>query len=210
MATFSERLVLLINFLLVPLRLAIPQPVIEKIPLLKTNREERFGRVLAEYRGKALDIGCRHNVIIKKYRELGNCGEGVDIYHWDGADLIVEDTSRLPYESETFDTVSIVASLNHIPNRIDVLKEAHRLLRRDGRLVITNLTPFVSKVWHVFCFWDREYAVRGGLQEGEVWGFTDKQLMQLVEAAGFRLIKKSGFLWGLNHLYVFGRNRVAS
>jgi len=191
-----------VNFLCVPLRLMIPQPLLARIPVLRTNEEERRNRVLAEYRGKALDLGCGANRLIRTYRESGRKGSGVDVYDWDGPDLIVPDTSRLPFAPRSFDTISFVACLNHIPNRFDALQEAGRVLKPGGRVIITNLTPVVSMVWHKLAFWDADQHERG-MKAGEVWGFSDRQLRELLDQAGFRCVKKVGFMWRLNHLYVF-------
>ena len=112
-----EKLVDFINFALVPLRLVIPQPILRKIPLLRTNLEERTRVVIAEYEGNALDIGCGTNVLIEQYRSIGNKGEGVDVYPWKDDIVIVKDTTCLPFETAEFDSVSFVACINHIPNR---------------------------------------------------------------------------------------------
>lgn len=194
-----------INFLLVPLRLLIPQPILLKIPLLRSNEEERKRRVIAEYIGSALDVGCGNNKIVKDYRQKGNNGVGIDVHDFGGADNIFENTACLPFESESFDTISFVACLNHIPNRLDVLKEAHRLLKADGKLIITNLTPRISLIWHKFAYWDIDQNERG-IQDGEIWGFTDKQLRSLLDQAGFNVTRRTSFMWGLNHLYVCCRN----
>lgn len=208
MNKFSQMLIDSVNFICVPLRLAIPQPIIRKIPVLRTNEEERSYRTLTEYRGRALDIGCGSNRIIKSYRAAGNQGMGVDVYGWDGPDLIVEDTSRLPYDSNSMDTISFVACLNHIPNRVAVLKESRRILKPDGRVLITNLTPIISRTWHRVAFWDADQHERG-MKEGEVFGFNDRELREMLDKAGFTFVKRIGFMWGLNHLYVFRPTRSA-
>lgn len=192
----------LLNFLTVPIRLMIPQPLLAKMPFLRTNEDERLYRVLAEYRGAALDIGCGNNRVIKTYRSEGHRGLGVDVYSWEGPDMIVEDTAILPFDSQSFDTISFVACLNHIPNRGEVLLEARRLLKPGGCVVITNLTPRISYIWHKIAVWDRDQKTRG-MNDGEVWGFTDKQLQSLLSSAGFRLTKRKHFMWGLNNLYIF-------
>src|SRR5262249_4425778 len=123
-----------LNQVLLPLKLLIPQPVIRRIPLLKTNAEIRTGVVLNAARGRLLDIGCGTNRLVAQYRGGGGDGVGVDVYPWEGVDLIVEDTSKLPYPDASFDTISFVACINHIPNRIDVLREAHRVLKPGGQV----------------------------------------------------------------------------
>lgn len=202
MKRLTQLLIDAANFICVPLRLAIPQPFIAKIPILRTNEEERSYRTLAEYRGVALDIGCGSNRIIKNYRDAGHQGTGVDVYGWDGPDLIVQDTAHLPYDSHSIDTISFVACLNHIPNRVDVLNESRRLLKPAGRVLITNLTPVISRIWHRIAFWDADQHERG-MKEGEVWGFSDTELREMLDKAGFTFVKRIGFMWGLNHLYIF-------
>ena len=48
----------------------------------------------------------------------------MDVYPWPGADVIVPDTAALQWESGSFDTITIIAALNHIPNRAAVLNSA--------------------------------------------------------------------------------------
>ncbi len=197
-----SRIINIVNYFFVPIRLIIPQPLVAKIPLLRTNEEERAYRVLTEYRGKALDVGCGANRIIKTYRLFGHEGIGVDVYDWHGPDMVVLNTANLPFDFQSFDTISFVACLNHIPNRDDVLRETRRLLKPDGQIIITNLSPLVSRIWHKIAFWDDDQHIRG-MKEGEVWGFSERELYNIVTAHGFRLKKRVGFMWGLNHLYIF-------
>jgi SAM-dependent methyltransferase len=191
-----------LNRALLPAKLVVPQPFIARIPGLTTNLEIRTGLVLHEVTGRLLDIGCGENHLVRKYRLAGGEGAGVDVHPWPGVDLLVENSARLPYADKAFDTITLVACINHIPNRVDVLGEARRLLAPTGRLVLTNLTPGLSRLWHFWAFWDEDQNERG-LKPGEVYGFTHASLMELLACAGFRLIKRQKFSWGLNSLYVF-------
>ncbi len=158
----------------------------------------RIKTVLPHITGKALDIGCGTNELMKTY---GN-GIGVDVFDFGGADLIVADTSALPYEDASFDTVSIIAALNHIPYREKVLTEAHRLLRPGGTLLITMIPPGISKIWHVVRSpWDRDQHERG-MEEEEVYGLTRKEMRTLLANASFELKKEIPFMLGVNTLTV--------
>jgi hypothetical protein len=78
-----------------------------------TLEEERLDAVLPHVHGRLLDIGAGPNTLVRRY---GN-GVGVDVHDWGGGVMVVENTARLPFSDQTFDTITFVACLNHIPNR---------------------------------------------------------------------------------------------
>lgn len=201
---YPSRFACWMNNILFPLKLIIPQPIVKKIPGLLTNEDIRIRFVLIYINGKLLDIGCGNNRLVKSYLQMGGEGTGVDVYNWDDSVLLVKDTSDLPFEAKTFDTITFVASINHIPNRLEVLKEAHRLLAGDGRIILTNLSPFISKIWHKWAFWDKDQHERG-IEEGEIWGFKERDLAKLLNQAGFKVIKKQKFSWRINQVYFCGK-----
>jgi len=49
-------------------------------------------------------------------------------------------SQRLPFEDHTFTTVIGIDSMNHVPGRLQVLKEWARVLRPGGRLLFTDPT----------------------------------------------------------------------
>jgi SAM-dependent methyltransferase len=84
-----------------------------------------------------------------------------------------------------------------------VIAECRRVLRPDGRVVVTMLTPGISRVWHWLRRpWDPDQRHRG-MQPGEVYGFSPSEMNALFEAHGFRLHSSRRFMLGLNRLYVF-------
>ena len=114
----------------------------DKMDLLE---DQRINVVMPYIKGKLLDIGCGYNNLVKKY---GN-GIGVDVYPWRGVDMVAKKTSSSPFENSSFDTITFLACLNHIPYRRDALKEARRLLKPDGTLLITMISPFFGKMAHI-------------------------------------------------------------
>jgi SAM-dependent methyltransferase len=160
----------------------------------------RVRAVLPHVSGRLLDVGCGSNRLVRHHAN----GIGVDVHPWPGADVIVTDTATLQWQSASFDTVTIVAALNHIPNRAAVLVECRRVLRPGGRVIITMLTPRTSRIWHwIRAPWDADQRDRG-MQPGEVYGFTSAQLVELFGRAGFALLSQRRFMLGLNCLYIFG------
>lgn len=165
----------------------------------------RIHAVLPHLRGRVLDIGCGTNDLLRRYRQRQPTAEaaesvGVDVFDWPGADLLVDDSSTLPYADASFETVAFVASLNHIPNRVDVLRECRRLIRGGGQVVVTMLPPRLSWAWHqVRRPWDADQIERG-MQPGEVYGLTRRQIDDLLRKAGFEPVGHCRFMLGMNLL----------
>jgi len=134
-------------------------------------------------------------------RSHGN-GVGIDVYQWGTVDVVVVDTAALAFPDESFDSVSIVAALNHIPNRADVLREAHRVLRADGRLIVTMIPPCLSRVWHfVRKPWDVDQKERR-MKSEEVYGLTREEMRGLLEGSGFEVLLEKPFMLRANCLTV--------
>lgn len=192
-----------VDTVLFPVKMIIPQPLIAYMPWMLTNEQIRTGLVGHRLQGRVLDIGCGTNRMIQEYRKKGGDGIGVDIFPWPGADLIVNETANLPFPEDSFDTISFVACFNHIPNRENVLEEAKRLLRANGQVILTNLSPPVSFIWHTFNhFWGPDQKERG-IHSGEVMGFNKSELLRIFADHGFRNALFFSFSWGLNQLYIF-------
>jgi len=164
----------------------------------------RVKTVLPYIEGKLLDIGCGTNHLVKNY---SGDGVGVDVYKWDNVDLVVENTADLPYKNNSFDTVTILAALNHIPNRTEVLSEANRVLKKEGKLIITMIPPTISAIWHKIREpWDEDQHERG-MKEGEVYGLTHKQIKNLLSEAGFRISYTKRFMLKINLLVVSSKSK---
>lgn len=160
--------------------------------------DERVIEVLMRARGRLLDIGCGSNTLVRSY---GN-GVGVDVFPWEGCDVVIEDSALLPFGDGEFDTVSYVACLNHIHNRATSLKEARRVLKDDGQVLITMISPRVGSFVHWFrSRHDPDGLSRSVDHDHELPGMTDGQIEASLEAAGLRLEAKAGFVFGLNHIY---------
>lgn len=163
-----------------------------------TLEEERLNAVFPYLRGRVLDVGAGTNTLVNRY---GN-GVGVDVHDWGNGVLVVEDTSRLPFEDASFDTVTFIACLNHIPYREAALREARRLIKPAGRLIITMINPLLGDFGHAI-WWYSEDKKRGGMKEGERGGMWTSEIIRLCKAAGFILETHRRFVYGMNNLYVF-------
>ncbi len=147
-------------------------------------------------RGRLLDIACGYNNLVRAH----GSGVGVDVFPWTGIDVHIGDAAKLPFVAGAFDTVSIVAALNHIPNRVDALREVRRVVRQDGRLLVTMIGPGTGKLAHLLFRHDED--ARGGMVEGELDGMPPPQVRACLAEGGFRVDREVPFQFGLNRLYV--------
>jgi SAM-dependent methyltransferase len=59
---------------------------------------------------------------------------------------IVDAGQRLPFADAPFDAVFCNDAINHIPGRLDVLREWHRILRPGGRVLFTDPVVVIGQV----------------------------------------------------------------
>lgn len=161
--------------------------------------DERVIMALRFTKGKLLDVGCGANNYVKSY---GN-GVGVDVFPWEGCDKVIKSAAKLPFKKDSFGTVSYLACLNHIPNRADSLKEAYRVLKPGGRVIITMIPP----LWGRFIHWmrfrnDPDHQDRTIDHDHELLGMHPTHVKSLMKDAGFTNIERKHFAFGINSIYI--------
>ncbi|MDO8736425.1 MAG: methyltransferase domain-containing protein [Thermoleophilia bacterium] len=175
---------------------------------------ERFDYVSRNVRGYCLDVGCgKYNRFVKEF--LNGEGVGIDVFKYDGLtdENIVEDLSTFPFEDETFETVTFIANLNHVPEplRDTELSEAFRVLKPGSNIVVTMGNPVAMVMTHkVVELYDKKLGTNydvdseRGMEEEESYYLKDTEIIERLARAGFSEIEKSYFFtqWNLNHLFV--------
>ena len=161
--------------------------------------DERVIMALNHVEGRVLDIGCGANVFVRSYGD----GVGADVVDWEGADVVIRDAAELPFEDDSFDTVSYLACLNHIPNRDEAVIEAARVLKRDGRILVTMINPRIG----AFVHWLRErndpdHKQRHIDHKHELMGMSPRHVTKLLNKAGFSNVRRKRFVLGLNNIYI--------
>ncbi len=196
-----------------PLRMVLlPDSQSERLHLTSL-RAERYAAVLPQLRGRVLDIGAGDNALIRLYRQMqlrsgrddadARNSVGVDVVDWGGDTLKLASSDRLPFESKSFDTVCFIACINHIPERVDALKEAYRVLKPGGLVVATMIGRLIGDVGHAI-WWYSEDKHRD-VAEGEVMGIDSAEMLRLFDQAGFRQVSIKRFVYGMNYLYLATR-----
>lgn len=101
---------------LLPLQV-FPDEVLQSKLGVLTFAVKRCSQVLPQLKGLVLGIGCGENRLIKEYRNGGRAGVGFDVFPRKGPDVLC-DAPYLPFKDSVFDTVRLVARLNHITERL--------------------------------------------------------------------------------------------
>lgn len=173
---------------------------------------------------KVLDLGCGNGRFIEFFKK-----QGIEYFGVDNSERLIEiakkrhpegnfqvaDSFNLPFPDNFFDKIISIAVLHHIPSygkRTEFLKEAKRILKPKGVLILT--------VWYL---WQKKTAWKLLLQniflkltgrskldfndifipwkdsQGKIRAqryfhcFTKKELQKLAEKAGFKIKKISLF-----------------
>ena len=135
-------------------------------------------------RGNVLDVGVGSGAFASKLGvQLGvDVSRGVlELSRGRGLPVVQGDATQLPIRDNTFDTVVISFTICFVDDAMAMLKEASRVMKEDGRLLLGEITLDSS--------WGRLYAREG--RKGHPFYsrakfFTLAKTLALLSRAGFR------------------------
>ena len=135
-----------------------------------------------------LDIGCGDCLFLKK----SPCKKrvGLDLRYGD------EVADHLDFTNGSFDNISMLAVLEHIPSPEGLIREIHRLLKPEGHLIIMTPRKAGERLIQL-CSKD----VEGEGEHGHVAYYDKERLSDLINGL-FDLCVYRRFLFGLNQLFV--------
>jgi ubiquinone/menaquinone biosynthesis C-methylase UbiE len=113
--------------------------LLSQLEALRAKRIAPLCRGLVQYGQKVLDFGSGSGHIAAQIRKHSGaeitCLDIVD-YNRSDLPLVVYDGRYVPFESGKFDIVLLFFVLHHSPEPAQVLREAKRVLKADGKMVI--------------------------------------------------------------------------
>ena len=152
-----------------------------------------------------LDVGCGTGPVIEllseKYPEKHFSGLDltpamIEVARAKGlpnAEFVVGDAENLPFDDASFDAVLCSNSFHHYPNPEAFLREARRVLRPGGKLILRDYTSSDFVVWLMNTF---ELPLARLAGHGDVRILKISEFRELALAAGFaieRLEARRGF-----------------
>jgi len=180
----------------------------ERFKRFELHREDAVARMITPG-DRLLDIGCGNGSFVfkafHKFRET----QGIDI-----ASNRVEEARRirderypaanitfrsgdidegLPYEDESFDTVTMIASFEHIFDPYYAFAEAARVLKKGGEVVIEvpNIVWLPRRLSLLFGILPKT-SNESGWDGGHLHYFTVGSLKAFVEEQGFQVVRVTG------------------
>lgn len=153
----------------------------------------------------ALDVGCGTGPVIallaEKYPEKHFVGlditpamiNAAQAKGLSNAEFVVGDAEDLPFDDSSFDAVLCSNSFHHYPNPEAFLREARRVLRSGGKLILRDYTSNDLVVWLMNTF---ELPLARLAGHGDVQILKVSEFRELVEAAGLvveKLEAQKGF-----------------
>lgn len=133
--------------------------------------------------GRVLDVGFadRHNSYLKGV-VVGFDRQRVCIpSNYDSA--VVGDVNEFSFTPESFDTVIAGEIIEHLEKPVRFLRGCYRLLRPNGRLILSTPNPYYPPYIILNWLLIRKYFYA----EEHLFAFTPRLLMRLCERAGFHI-----------------------
>ncbi len=170
--------------------------------------DQRVVQVAPYVKGSVLDLGCGRAPILQTLPVSAQY-LGVDAYkpviahlteRYPGRRFLCRDFEREPLAiSEHFDTILLMAVIEHLSKPEQVLAELLPLLQPGGHLVLTTPTPFGNQIHHLGSrvgLFSKEAA------EDHKFIFDQRSLETLLTRCGFQVIQYKRFLFHQNQLCV--------
>ena len=138
---------------------------------------------------RLLDVGCYIGVFVEVAGEAGWNAMGIEPSSWGtaearkrGLNVIQGTLANSGLAADSFDVVTMWDVIEHVTDPMEVLRQAHNVLRSDGLLVLHTMdigSPFARLMGRRWPW----------LMEMHLYYFDRKTLRAMLEKAGFRLVR---------------------
>ena len=130
------------------LRATYESPIPYKRFFYGARADRVLGALDPRPRERILDVGCGTGFYAKAILDAGAAVTATELseryleqaerYVGDGAAFAIEDAQALSFPDESFDKVLMTEVVEHVPDPREAVREARRVLRPDGLLVVTT------------------------------------------------------------------------
>ncbi len=168
-----------------------------RIPMWRKRLKE-----LLKYKqsGHLLDVGFGSGTFLRLAKESGFEVSGTEISEYAclyaretyGIEVFKGDLKDARFPSARFDVVTLWHALEHLPDPMSTLKEIHRILKKDGLLVVAvpNLNNIITRILYFLAKGKRLKLFSINAKELHLWHFSPRSLSRLLKEAGYGIIDK--------------------
>lgn len=146
--------------------------------------------------GRLLDLGCGTGLFVRRYVAAGGWAVGLDISRGMirkardrcvNSQFTVGDAQCLPFAACSFDAVSSLLAFSYVKEPEMMLKEAFRVLRPGGALVVCTLGKnlFTSGLPAIYTIGEAMKIRRVGMGAFDERYYTEREMEDLFQSAGF-------------------------
>jgi ubiquinone/menaquinone biosynthesis C-methylase UbiE len=148
------------------------------------------------------DVGCGNGTFLKNISSYISKGYGFDKKvneHAEG-NLVFKNAyidEKIPMSSGSVDYVTLIAVLEHLEKPESVLSECNRILKKDGKILITTPAP-VSKPILEFLSFKLNIVSPVEIMDHKHY-YSKSELKSILEKCGFKEAQVKSFEFGLNN-----------
>ena len=155
------------------------------------------------------DIGCGDDDLLLRLKKELKLGQaiGVDAHvaaaKKEGVEFLKGDACSLQLADQSCDCVLMLAFIEHIEekNARQVLREAHRILKSEARLIMTTPTPLAKPVLEFLAF-KLKIISQEEIRDHKHY-YTRNELVRILSETGYKKVKAKHFQFFMNAFYVF-------
>jgi len=93
------------------------------------------------------------------------------------------DNTAVPFPSNSFHYITNQFSYPHVQDKEQFIRETYRVLKRDGRFVMTNIDPWAMPGWAIYRYFPAAFVL-------DKWDFLPAETFtDLMHEAGYRNIQ---------------------
>jgi ubiquinone/menaquinone biosynthesis C-methylase UbiE/Zn ribbon nucleic-acid-binding protein len=158
----------------------------------KTMFRNRLNRI-EKYKkgGGLLDLGCATGFFLEVAEENGWDAFGVELSEWasnyareSGLNVFTGDLTETSFSDEYFDVITLWAVISNLQDPYNNLIEAHRILKKNGLIVIQT-----GDIGSIFAMLRKvNWSTLG--PEGHLYYFSKKTLRRMLDITGFKIVKR--------------------
>jgi ubiquinone/menaquinone biosynthesis C-methylase UbiE len=155
---------------------------------------------------RLLDVGCGWDYrLLKTVEPFIGSGVGIDFKVRDMESTKIKTvrmrlTGQLPFESESFDIVTMLAVLEHLSDPLHMIAETKRVLKKGGRLVLTVPSKIAKPILEFLAY--RLHIVSEVEVKDHSQYFNYRDLRELLCYSGLTIEQHRYFQMGMNNYCV--------